>query len=315
MTLTPQAGLAPSRPDCSPTWLDGRLVSTPSVSLRSCAALYAASVFDNCRAWIGYDSVWVYGLPQHLGRLRRSAELALLDLPGTDEEWCRGVSAVLAGHETQQAARVRFLAFGVDAEICARPASLAIFALPTSGYAPPHPRLVPAMTPRFPGGEPPRAMKSPALYLAVRRELAAARAAGFDDVIMLNDSGRVAEASRANLIVQHGDGLVTPPVSEGALAGITRTLLRTIATEDGITWSERPVEPAELLDCDAILLTSSSLGVTSAGGFRDRILSETDLTRHLCHRYGTLPQSDPDHEFLTRVERVVPEAEVVRREL
>jgi branched-chain amino acid aminotransferase len=315
MTLASQTDLASGSPGLSLTWLDGQLVHTPSVSLRSCAVLYAASVFDNCRAWIGDDSAWVYGLPQHLGRLRRSAELALLDLPGNDEDWCHGVSAVLAGHEIGQVARVRFLAFGVDAEICARPASLAIFALPVSGYAPTRPRLVPAMTPRSTGGEPPRAMKSPALYLAVRRELAAARAAGFDDVVMLNDNGRVAEASRANLIVQHGDTLVTPPISEGALAGVTKTLLRTIAIEDGITWSDRPVEPAELLEADAILLTSSSLGVTSAGGFRDRLLSETELTRHLRNRYATLPQSDPGHDLLTRLERVAPQAEVIRRGL
>lgn len=79
----------------------------------------------------------------------------------------------------------------------------------------------------------------------------------FDDALFLNSDGYVAEASAANIIVLFGDSLVTPPVRDGALPGISRARL----LEKNLC-SEKSLTAHALFDADAIWL-SSSLGLVA----------------------------------------------------
>jgi len=87
--------------------------------------------------------------------------------------------------------------------------------------------------------------------------LAAARAAGADDAIFLDTAGHVSEGTASNVLVRRGGELLTPPVSCGALPGITREAVLELAPHAGLSVAERPVTPDELLDADEVLLTSS----------------------------------------------------------
>jgi branched-chain amino acid aminotransferase len=86
----------------------------------------------------------------------------------------------------------------------------------------------------------------------IARQEAASR--GGDEAILLNGAGRVAEASAANIFVVEDGKLVTPPISEGALPGVTRAA---IVARGAV---ERSVAPAELSHAQGIFL-SSSLGL------------------------------------------------------
>lgn len=271
------------------------------IPVLSSAVLYGASVFDSCRAWRTEHGALVYGLGHHFGRFRRSAELALLDLNIDDDELLTSLADVLRKCPGTGFVRIRMLAYGMDSELCARRASVVLFSLPVEGYAPARPRLVVATTARRVQGELPRELKTPSRYLQVRREVAEARAAGFDDVVVWNEHGRVSEASRANVVMIRDDVLVTPPTSEGALPGVTKAILRHIAVRDGLRWESRPVDVAELEQADSILLTSSSLGVVAARSIGDRLITEDGVAGHLCRRYSALPTEHPGDEFLTRV--------------
>jgi branched-chain amino acid aminotransferase len=279
-------------------WLDGSWVRSAGIPLLSCGALYGASVFDSCRAWRASDCARIYGLRQHLARLHRSADLATLTLRAGDEELVRGIAAVLRPCRPRSFVRVRILAFGVDPEICSQPASVAIMALPVEGYAPQRPRLRTATSRRRTSGELPRALKSPAAYLPVRREIAAARAAGYDDAVIVNEHGRVSEASRSNIVMLRRDVLATPPVSEGALPGVTKKILRHIAQQEHLDWESRPIERRELEQADAILLTSSSLGVVVVRSIDGREFPDNKLASFLCTRYEQLPQERPNDKFI-----------------
>lgn len=281
--------------------LHGSNGAASDIPILSSAVLYGASVFDNCRAWKTEHGALVYGLKQHVGRFRRSAELALLDLEIDDDELVRRLADALRDCAYGRFVRIRMLAYGVDPELCGRRASVALFSLPVEGYAPPRPQLTIATSARRVAGDLPRSLKSPSAYLRVRREVAAARASGFDDVLIVNEHGRLSEASRANVVILRDRLLVTPPTSEGALPGVTKKILRHIALSDGLRWETRPIEAAELERAESILLTSSSLGVVAARTIGDRLLAEDGLAAHLCHRYSALPLQHPDNEFLTRV--------------
>ena len=86
---------------------------------------------------------------------------------------------------------------------------------------------------------------------------AEARAAGRDDALFLNEAGRVACAGTANVFAVFGRELVTPPLADGVLDGITRAVLLAAAPSLGLAATERSLRPSDLDGADAILCTSS----------------------------------------------------------
>jgi branched-chain amino acid aminotransferase len=88
-----------------------------------------------------------------------------------------------------------------------------------------------------------------------------ARRAGADEALLLNMSGRVAEASVANVFAVKDDRLVTPPVTEGALEGITRASILELAQGMGIDTREEALARYDLLAADEVFLTGSGAGV------------------------------------------------------
>ena len=87
-----------------------------------------------------------------------------------------------------------------------------------------------------------------------------ARARGGDEALVLNRRGTVAEASGANLWARTGDDLFTPPISDGALPGITRQRVLQLAPELGLRATARTVTRYELLAADEVFLTGTGAG-------------------------------------------------------
>jgi len=88
-----------------------------------------------------------------------------------------------------------------------------------------------------------------------------ALAAGADDAVMLNNHGRVACASSANVfIIDQSGAVVTPPVNEGALPGIVRSLLLTASAETGIDIREGSIRGTALQE-GQVFLTNSLIGL------------------------------------------------------
>lgn len=81
--------------------------------------------------------------------------------------------------------------------------------------------------------------------------------AGADDALLLNMQGRVACSTIANVFLIAGESLVTPPLSEGVLPGITRARVLALAHAAGLVAEERPIAPADLFTSEAVLLTNS----------------------------------------------------------
>ena len=88
-----------------------------------------------------------------------------------------------------------------------------------------------------------------------------AQSAGADTALLLNTRGLVAEASTANVFVVRNRSLLTPPMDEGALPGVTRGAVIDLASEAGLTVLERPLTLEELLLSDEAFLTSAIMGV------------------------------------------------------
>lgn len=84
---------------------------------------------------------------------------------------------------------------------------------------------------------------------------------GFDEAIMLNKFGRVAEGSAENLFLIRDGKMITPSVSEGILEGITRKSIIKIAEDMGIRTVEQPIERSELYVADEVFLTGTGCQV------------------------------------------------------
>ena len=105
---------------------------------------------------------------------------------------------------------------------------------------------------------------------------------GFDEVVLLDEHGRVSECTSANLFAVFGNEVVTPALDTGCLPGITREVLLDSIHVPGVTIREGHLLPADLERAGAVFMTSSTrdvLPVTEVEGLRIR--SESDVPARL----------------------------------
>ena len=88
-----------------------------------------------------------------------------------------------------------------------------------------------------------------------------AKAKGFDEVILLNERGEVAECTSANVFVAKGDRVWTPPLASGCLPGVTRELLLSAVRVPEFPVEERTLFPADLESAGEVFITSTTRGL------------------------------------------------------
>ncbi len=103
-----------------------------------------------------------------------------------------------------------------------------------------------------------------------------ARLRGYDDALLLNAEGRVAEASGANLFAVIDQVLVTPPTIEGALPGLTRDALMRCRREAGGAVEERALGRYDLLGASEVFLSGSGAGLVAVHSLDDTPLGDGD---------------------------------------
>jgi branched-chain amino acid aminotransferase len=102
--------------------------------------------------------------------------------------------------------------------------------------------------------------------------------AGFDEALLLNQDGSVAEGTGENLFLVKNGGLVTPPLYSGILGGITRAALIELAkNEFGISTDERPIGRSELYLADELFLCGTAAHVTPVSHVDHRAIGSTSV--------------------------------------
>lgn len=84
----------------------------------------------------------------------------------------------------------------------------------------------------------------------------------YEDMVLLNQSGRVAEATASCILMVRGDTIVTPPATEGALESITLDIVESLAQSLGIKFIRRPIDRTELLIADELAVCGTLHEVT-----------------------------------------------------
>lgn len=256
-----------------PVWLDGRIVGPAQATapLMSPSLNYGWGAYEGIRFYPSADPTRPgplgFRVLDHLRRLRNSARALGMIIPFTDEELLdacgelvrnSGLSAgylrplvVLAPGEMSVAAQLDSVqvAIGCWEWNGYLPDAAAGIRVRTSGWV----RSGPAQLPP--------SVKSTGGYLNPSLARLEAVRSGDHEAILLNRDGRVAEAAAANVFAVLDGTLVTPPLSEGILAGITRDTLLILAREMGIPAQERPLAPAELRVASEVFLAGTAIEV------------------------------------------------------
>jgi branched-chain amino acid aminotransferase len=94
---------------------------------------------------------------------------------------------------------------------------------------------------------------------------AEAQSRGFNEVVLLNERGEVAECTAANIFCVRRGAVETPPLASGCLEGVTRGLLLELAPPAGVPFVERTLYPEDLFSADEIFITSTNRSLLGIG--------------------------------------------------
>ena len=110
--------------------------------------------------------------------------------------------------------------------------------------------------------------------------LESAQQRGFDEVILLNERGEVAECTSANIFVAEGNQVWTPPLSSGCLPGITREVILGEVKVPGIRISEKAMVPSDLELADEVFITSTTRDLLPVVQIEDKKVGRSERARH-----------------------------------
>lgn len=131
----------------------------------------------------------------------------------------------------------------------------------------------------------PYRIKSAANYQVGRLARIEGRRQGFEDVIMLNQQGRVAEATGSCVLMVREGSVVTPSPTEGCLESITVNIIESICESLGIPFDRRPIDRTELRIADELALTGTLAEVVIVQHFEDREMPEARVLSQLRDEY------------------------------
>ena len=251
-------------------WIDGKVVEAGEAKLpvTDHGLLYGDGVFEGIRVFGGA----VFRLDDHLERLATGAKALALEIPGGPSRVREIVLETVRAHGEREA-YVRLVltrgegALGVDPTTCSAPN---LFCIVSDVHIYPDEKLARGITLvtsslRRPGPDVLDPRIKSLNYLNNVLAKAEARRQGADEALLLNAAGLVAEAAVANVFAVMRGELRTPPVSDGALEGITRRTLLELAGTLGIPASERSLTRFDLLGADEVFLSGSGAGVVPVG--------------------------------------------------
>jgi branched-chain amino acid aminotransferase len=243
-------------------WLDGELMAADQarIPVLDHGLLYGDGVFEGIRFYHGR----AFRLDEHLRRLRDSAQAIALTLPHSQDALAQAVHATIAAYGAPSG-YVRLVVtrgsgpLGLDPGPCKQPCVIIIAAplqLVDGQQRKEGIRLIIAATRRLPpDGLDPRIKSLNYLnHILARLE---ANHAGAQEAILLNGAGRVAEGSADNIFCVRRGRLYTPPVTDGALDGITRRCILELAASLPIPVSEDSLTAFDLYTADEVFLTGT----------------------------------------------------------
>ncbi len=274
-------------------WYDGKLVPWREANLHvlTHAMHYASSVFEGERAYGGH----IFKLREHTERLLKSAEILDFTIPYTADQIDEACNATLKASGLKDA-YVRPIAWrgsemmGVSAQGSKIHLAIAVWEWPS--YFTPEARMqgIRLCWAKYRRPDPrtaPTASKAAGLYMICTISKHDAERHGYNDALMLDYRGQIAEATGANVfLVQNGE--IHTPTPDCFLDGITRRTVMGLARARQIKVVERAIMPEELAKTQEVFLCGTAAEVTPVREIGEYKFTPGAISRQMVEDYGKL---------------------------
>ncbi len=263
-------------------WMDGELVDwdDANVHVLTHSLHYGCGVFEGIRAYATPEGPAVFRLRDHISRLFASAKVFLIEIPFGEEELVQATLGVVAvnGLESCYIRPIVYLGYG---EMGLNPlpceVKVAIAAWPWGTYLGDEAlesgvRVKVSSWQRHDPNAAPPAAKGTGMYINSSMAKVEALHAGYDEAILLSPQGFVSECTGENIFVVRRGRIITPPVSAGALEGITADSVMAIAKDLGFEVQVGHVLRSDLYTADEAFITGTAAEVVPIRSVDDRLV-------------------------------------------
>ncbi len=254
-------------------WMNGKLVpfKDAKVHVLTHALHYSTSIFEGIRCYDTPNGSAVFRLPEHVDRLFKSAKLYSMKMEYTKKEISDAILQTIKASGLKEA-YIRPLAYYGYGTMGLTPTTNKV----DMSIACWEWKMGESKAGKFSGAKckvsswikidsrsQPMQAKAASNYANAALARMEALENGFDEAIMLNSQGKVAEGSAENIFIIKDDIIQTPPLSAGGLEGITRDSIMQIIEENNGFVIERDLERDDLYTADEIFMTGTAAEVKS----------------------------------------------------
>lgn len=265
-------------------WMDGEFVDWDDARIHvlTHSLHYGMGVFEGVRAYETKQGPAIFRLTEHMQRLHESAHILGMEIPFSVEELCEATKQTVAINEIPSC-YIRPLAYlgygemGLNPLPCEVKVSIACW--PWGSYLGEENlqkgvRMKISSWQRHDPNAMPPAAKMTGMYVNSSLAKVEAIKAGYDEAIMLSPQGFVSECTGENIFVVKKGRIITPPVSAGALEGITQDSVFTIARDLGYEVHVGNLLRSELYTADEAFVTGTAAEVVPIFSVDDRVIGE-----------------------------------------
>jgi branched-chain amino acid aminotransferase len=265
-------------------WMDGELVDwdDANIHILTHTLHYGSGVFEGIRAYATSRGPAVFRLTDHINRLFNSAKIFLIDVPFTAEEIVDATKQTVAvnGLDACYIRPIVYLGYGemgLNPLPCPVRVSIAVWPWGTylgdEGVANGVRCKISSWQRHDPNAMPPAA-KGTGMYINSSMAKVEALKAGYDEAILLSPQGYVSECTGENIFIVKQGRLITPPVSAGALEGITQSSVMTIARDLDIEVETANILRSDLYTADEAFLSGTAAEVVPIRSIDDRVIGD-----------------------------------------
>jgi branched-chain amino acid aminotransferase len=252
-------------------WMNGDFVpwTDATVHVSAHALHYGSGVFEGLRCYPTDGGPAIFRMDAHLDRLYASAAVYRMSIPYAKEEFAEAICETVRRNQFKDC-YVRPICYfgssslGVHPRRC--PVEVAILAWPWGAYLGEEGlekgvRITVSPWQKFHSQMMPTTAKACGQYLNSTLALGDATDRGFDEALLLDKNGNIAEGSGENIFLVHGGRLITNDERHSILLGITRDCVIQIAGDLGYPVEIRPLSVNDLLQCDEAFFTGTAAEV------------------------------------------------------
>jgi branched-chain amino acid aminotransferase len=286
-------------------WMDGQFVDWQDAKIHVLTHTlhYGCGVFEGIRAYATSQGPGVFRLTDHIVRLFNSAKIFFIDVPFSVDDLIEATKETVRVNELESCyiRPIVYLGYGeMGLNTLPCPVNVSIAVWPWGAYLGDEGlqhgvRMKISSWQRHDPNAMPPAAKGTGMYINSSMAKIEALKAGYDEAILLSPQGYVSECTGENLFVVRNGKIVTPPLSAGALEGITQNSVMTIARDHGFDVEVGNILRSDLYTADEAFLTGTAAEVVPIRSVDDRELGEPGpITRKIQETYNATVRGEVD---------------------